>query len=397
MTEPDDHELLAAYTREASEPAFAALVARYVHLVHSAALRRTGNPHHAQEITQAVFLILARKAGRLRRGVVLSGWLYQTARLTAANFVRREIHRQQREQEACLLSMVNEPAAAAWEQVAPWLDEAMGRLGETDRNALVLRYFENKTAREIGTRLKMNEAATHKRVSRALDKLRKFLVKRGVALSATTLAGAVSAHSVQAAPAGLAATISATAVPGSAVAASTLTLVKGALKLMTWTKAKAVVITGVALILAGGTTTVLVKHLGHPVPGRPPMTAAAEAAFQQESQQRFNVSKQWALCCIMFAVDHQNQLPKNFAQMKTYAGNLSADGWEIVSGGDINRIAKPSQTILLREKAARQNPDGAFVRTYAFADGHCEQINSAGGDFAFEEKQHGLLVHPAGN
>ena len=75
MTELDDHELLAEYARTGSEAAFAFLVARYVNLVHSAAWRFTGNPHHAEEITQAVFIILARKAGGLRRGTVLSGWL----------------------------------------------------------------------------------------------------------------------------------------------------------------------------------------------------------------------------------------------------------------------------------------------------------------------------------
>ena len=112
-----------------SEAAFAALVARYVNLVYSTALRFTGNPHHAEEITQAVFIILARKAGGLLRGAVLSGWLYQTARLTAANFVKGEIRRHRREQEAYMQSILNEPEAAAWEQIAPLLDEAMGRSG----------------------------------------------------------------------------------------------------------------------------------------------------------------------------------------------------------------------------------------------------------------------------
>src|ERR1017187_6875008 len=145
MIEVDDYELLAQYAGTESEAAFATLVARYVNLVHSAALRFTGNGHYAQEITQAVFVILARKAGRLRRGTVLSGWLYQAARLTAANFVKGEIRRQRREQEVYMQSTLTEPDSAAWEQIAPLLDEAMGRLGETDRHAIVLRVFENKT------------------------------------------------------------------------------------------------------------------------------------------------------------------------------------------------------------------------------------------------------------
>src|SRR5690242_13447928 len=122
----DEHELLAQYVRTGSEAPFAALVQRYVNLVHSAAMRFTRNPHHAEEITQAVFLILARKAGKLSRKTVLSGWLYQTTRLTAANFMKGEIRRRHREQEAYMQSTLNEPPAAAWEQIAPLLDEAMG-------------------------------------------------------------------------------------------------------------------------------------------------------------------------------------------------------------------------------------------------------------------------------
>src|SRR6266481_5082985 len=108
MPELTDHELLAEFARTESETAFATLVTRYVNLVYSTALRFTGNPHQAEEISQAVFIILARKAGKLSSRVVLSGWLYQTARLTAANLLKVEIRRQQREQEAYMQSIVNE-------------------------------------------------------------------------------------------------------------------------------------------------------------------------------------------------------------------------------------------------------------------------------------------------
>jgi RNA polymerase sigma factor (sigma-70 family) len=259
MTELDDHQLLADFTRSESEAAFAALVKRHVNLVYSAAWRFTGNPHHAQEITQAVFIILARKAGKMSPRILLTGWLYQTARLTAANFVKGEIRRQQREQEAYMQSTLNEADTAAWQQIAPLLDEAMGRLGETDRNAILLRFFENKTAQEVGATLKLNEAAAHKRTERALEKLRKFFTKRGVSLSATLIAGAVSTNSVQAAPLGLSATVTAAAAKGAAVSASTLTLIKGALKIMAWTKAKMALVVGVGVLLAAGTSTVVVE------------------------------------------------------------------------------------------------------------------------------------------
>lgn len=251
MTELDDHELLARYAQGRSEAAFESLVARYVNLVYSAALRFTGNPHHAQEITQAVFMVLARKAGRLQPSVVLSGWLYQTARLTAANFVKSEIRRQRREQEAFMQSTLteSEPGSGAWDQIAPLLEEAMGRLGETDRNAIVLRFFQNRTAQEVAAALKLKEGAAHKRVSRALEKLRRFFARRGVRLSAVVIAGALAANSVQAAPAGLAATTAWTAAGGASVAASIAALAEGTLRLMAWVKLKVVLGLGAGVVL----------------------------------------------------------------------------------------------------------------------------------------------------
>jgi RNA polymerase sigma factor (sigma-70 family) len=260
MTELDDHELLAEYARTESEAAFAKLVARYVNLVYSAAMRFTGNSHHAEEITQAVFIILARKADSLRSSVVLSGWLYQTARLTAANFVKGEMRRQKREQEAFMQSTLSEPNLAAWEQITPLLDEAMGHLGETDRAAIVLRFFENKTAQEVAATLKLNEAAAHKRVNRAVEKLRRYFYKRGVVSPTAIIAGAISANSVQAAPAMLAKTISAVAIAkGVAASSSTLTLINGAMKLMAWTKMKIAGVAGAVILLTAGTGLVAVK------------------------------------------------------------------------------------------------------------------------------------------
>lgn len=257
MDHLDDNELLAEFARTGSEAAFGALVARHVNLVYSAAWRFTRNPDHAAEISQAVFIILARKAGSLKRGTVLSGWLYQAVRLTAANFAKREIRRQRREQEAYMQSTLNEPDDAAWEEIGPVLDQAMGRLGETDRNAIVLRYFENKTAAEIGAALNLTEAAANMRVRRALEKLRQSFKRHGVSSSTAALAGAISIHSIQIAPAALAHALALGAVSQSAaVGASTLTLSKGTLKLMAWTKAKTTVMAGIIVFLTAGTAVV---------------------------------------------------------------------------------------------------------------------------------------------
>jgi RNA polymerase sigma factor (sigma-70 family) len=261
MTDTIDHELLAEFVRTKSDTAFATLVAHYINLVYSTALRSTGNSHYAEEVTQAVFIILAHKAASLRRGTVLSGWLYQTARLTAANFVKGEIRRQHREQEAYMQSILTESDPAAWEQIAPLLDEAMGQLGETDRNVVVLRFFENKTAQEAGAALKLTEAATHKRLTRALDRLRLIFKKRGITLTATIIAGAVAANSVQAAPAALTGPVVATAVKGTLISATMATLVKGTMKTMTWLKLKFAIGMGVAGLLAGSAATIALSQI----------------------------------------------------------------------------------------------------------------------------------------
>ena len=164
------------------------------------------------------------------------------------------------------MQTLTEPDPPLWEQISPLLDEAMGRLDEKDRNAIVLRFFENRTPLEAAAALKLNEVAARKRVSRALEKLRTYFAKRGVVATTAIIAGAISSKSVQAAPAALANPATAVVIAkGAAASASSLTLAKGALSIMAWTKAKTVVAVAATAIVFGTGTTVVTTKIVHAI------------------------------------------------------------------------------------------------------------------------------------
>jgi len=204
-----DQQLLRDYTRRRSEAAFTELVRRHVDFVYSAALRMVRDTHLAEDVSQGVFVALAHNARQLADRPVLSGWLHRTAQNLAANAVRSEVRRRAREQKAAAMNELTaaEPEAV-WEHIAPHLDAALGELSEPDRDALLLRYFERKSAREMAQTLGVSDDAAQKRVSRAVERLREFFAKHGITVGASGLAVAISANAVQAAPVGLAATIS---------------------------------------------------------------------------------------------------------------------------------------------------------------------------------------------
>ena len=234
-----DTKLLARYASHHAEDAFAEIVRRHLGLVHSAALRQVRAPQLAEEVAQSTFIKLARHAGQLAPDTILPAWLYQVTRREAIDVVRREASRHLREQSATEMNAMN-ATAADWTHIEPLLDEAMHALDDTDRAAVLLRYFENKSLREVGVTLGTTDNAAQKRLSRAVKRLREFFAKRGVTTGASGLVVVISANAVQAAPIGLAVTVSTAAV----LAGTTMTTTATA----TATKAIAMATTQKALI-----------------------------------------------------------------------------------------------------------------------------------------------------
>ena len=379
MTDVSDMDLARKYAAGNSEPAFAELVCRHVNLVYSVALRFVGNAGDAQDVAQAVFIILAQKAGDLPERTVLTGWLYETTRFTALRFLRTKTRRQSREQEAYMQSSLNEPHSdGVWQRLAPLLEDAMARLNEKERALLALRFFENKNGAEAAVALGMNEWAARKRVERALEKLRTFFGKRGAVFTATAIAGAISAHSVQAAPIGLAGTISGLAITkGATAGSSTLALVKGTLKLMAWSKMHTVVIAGAIVLLAAGTTQIIRHH--RQLSSSPPPGAVAVSADEEKAMaiSRMNAAKQIVIGMLEYAGDHQNRLPTSLDQIATYIKTdpdtqSRLEQFDIVFQGSLADVGNPQATVLIREKQPVPTRFGTWSTAYGLADGHSE-------------------------
>lgn len=256
--EGEDVDLLREYVANHSETAFRTLVERHVDMVYATALRQVGDAQLAEEATQAVFITLAQKARGLSSSTILAGWLFHAAQFAAAKVQRTELRRKHWEQQAAQMEPNPSDSAAAWEQMAPQLNEALNELKAPDRDALLLRFFESKTMAQVGSALGTSEGAAKMRVARALEQLRGIFQARGIALPVALLAAALSTATTQAAPIGLAATITASAL----LKSTTIPLLtKGLLLFMNWNSRKLAITAIVVLSLTTVTSTSLLAVL----------------------------------------------------------------------------------------------------------------------------------------
>lgn len=249
MTEPvPDRDLLSEFTERRSESAFQTLVQRHTDLVFATALRRMGDAAAAQDVTQEVFITLARKAVWLRGEASLAGWLYKTALFQSRRWWRGESRHRRREQTAMELNTTMKADDSPGKSLAGVLDEGLLELREPERQALLLRFFEQRNHREVGRALGIGEDAARKRVDKGLGQLTRFFQKRGYAVGTTAVAAAALNAAALTAPAGLATIAAQAALTHAGVgAASWLTLWLA--RLLRPSKAEAAVLCVAALLV----------------------------------------------------------------------------------------------------------------------------------------------------
>ncbi len=287
MPDTTDSDLIRQFVRDHSEVAFAELVRRYIDLVYSVARRCTNHATDAEDVTQIVFHIFARKAPEFKAATVLGGWFYTTTRFAAARFLRGKMRREAREKEFTMMQETlgdhGHDSDATWRQLFPHLEKTMSRLGERDRTLLVLRYFENKTGAQTASLLGIQESAIHKRTARALEKLRNFFAQHGITLTSTALATALSTNAVQAAPNYWIAPIAAAAT-GVTMTPVISGVVLETLRAMAWAKAKWTLTLGSAAVATGIIGIAITTFEGSTPPTNPALARQIlQAAFDRVS------------------------------------------------------------------------------------------------------------------
>ncbi len=254
----DDSELLRRYIATRDESAFTELVQYHLGLVYNTALRRlNGDAHHAHDVSQAVFTLLARKAPALLSHPTLTGWLHATTLNTARQLIRAEQRRAAREEQTHAMQENPTPVAEVWQQLRPAIDDALSDLNAADRDALLLRYFENCTLAHVAATLRLSEDAARMRINRALEKLRTALARRGITSTAAALGTMLAPHTASSAPVGMATQISTAALAASAIPAGVVGSALVSLTLMSTAKTVSIIATATAIL---ATTVAVHQH-----------------------------------------------------------------------------------------------------------------------------------------
>ena len=264
----NDRDQLRRFAYDGDQAAFADLVGRHVDLVYGAALRQVRSPEMAEEVTQAVFILLSGKAATLGRDVIVAAWLHRAAFYTARNLVRREGRRRRHERRAAAPGTAADPwsPAPTWERLAPALDAGVASLREADRQAIVLRFFRRHTLADVGRAMGISEDAAQMRVSRAVAKLRDFFARQGVTLDACSLANVVWVNAAggagRGAPPHLTAAVLRGARGAGGPAAGMAGVTAGAMaRAMAWARVRLVSAAVAAMVVGVGGTTFVVQRI----------------------------------------------------------------------------------------------------------------------------------------
>ncbi|MBI1177841.1 sigma-70 family RNA polymerase sigma factor [bacterium] len=345
-----DRELLDQIARQQSEAAFTEIVRRHLGLVYSAAVRQLGSPDEARDVAQSVFIRLARQCAQLKSDVVLTGWLYRTTRNLCLETNRKQRRQREREQAAAANLMTSE-TANPWDQIAPVLEPAMDELTEAERQAVLLRFFQNKSLREVGAALGVGEDAAQKRVGRALDRLRDIFGKRSITLPAAVLATAISGGAIQTAPAAVLSFVTTSALASGMVATTSL-LTQSTSTTMNLLNLKTAAVVLAAAAVTGTSTYFVKEH----------QATRLRADYQslKELQTRFATAQQQATATIQLRDEQIEQLRKEVAELPRLRGEVDKLNRELDS---LNKLRAQNEQLIAEAGKLRAQLQAATATT----------------------------------